>query len=402
MAQKATLLFLGASENQLPPIRYAKQRGYRIITCDNRPTNPGHALADVSVPVSTTNLDAVLSVGRTEAIDGIVAYASDPAAPTAAYVAEQLNLPGNPYESVRILAEKDLFREFLRRHGFNAPTSESFIELRSATAWFRELSSPAFVKPVDSSGSKGVSRCDVTDDFRSAFEHAQRYSRSGRVIIETEIDSIGAQVAGDGFVVDGTLAYRAWANENFNQRCNGLVPIGQTFPTSHSNDLVNRAESEFQRLLSLLEMQVGALNFDFVFRPDRELQILELGPRNGGCRIPEAVKYWDGVDMIAATVEAAIGNSVNLIPERPRDAFWATYVIHSTRGGQFAGIDVAEELQDCVIELDVSIRLGDAVRPFFGSDDTIGSAILRFDTQEQMESKIREMDNLIAVKLEGD
>ena len=46
-------------------------------------------------------------------IDGIMTYNSDPAAATAAYVAEELGLPGNPYQAVKIMSEKNLFREFL-------------------------------------------------------------------------------------------------------------------------------------------------------------------------------------------------------------------------------------------------------------------------------------------------
>lgn len=41
-------MFLGAADFQLAPIRYAKQKGYEIITCDNRPSNPGHKLATQS------------------------------------------------------------------------------------------------------------------------------------------------------------------------------------------------------------------------------------------------------------------------------------------------------------------------------------------------------------------
>ena len=47
--------------------------------------------------------EAVLKVAMDEKVDGVLAYASDPAAPTAAYVAEKLGLPGSPYESVEIL-----------------------------------------------------------------------------------------------------------------------------------------------------------------------------------------------------------------------------------------------------------------------------------------------------------
>ena len=62
--------------------------------------------------MSTTDKDAVLEVAQEEKIDGVLAYASDPAAPTAAYIAEKLGLQGNPYQSVEILCNKDRFRKF--------------------------------------------------------------------------------------------------------------------------------------------------------------------------------------------------------------------------------------------------------------------------------------------------
>ena len=107
------ILFLGGSPFQLPPIQYAKQQGHYIITCDYLPANPGHLLADEYHNISTTDKDAIFALAANKNIDGIVAFASDPAAPVAAYVAEKLNLFGNPYESVEILSRKDKYRNFL-------------------------------------------------------------------------------------------------------------------------------------------------------------------------------------------------------------------------------------------------------------------------------------------------
>lgn len=85
------------------------------------------------------------------------------------------------------------------------------------------------------------------------------------MVVEAEIVKNSYQIAGDGFVVDGKLAFRCWADEHFDQLCNGLVPIGQSFPTSHPATLLETAHAETQRLLTLLGMKSGALNFDFVF-----------------------------------------------------------------------------------------------------------------------------------------
>ena len=94
------LLMLGGAMQQIPIIRMAKDMGHYVITCDYLPENPGHKLADEYYDISTTDLDGVLELAKGLDLDGIIAYASDPAAPTAAYVAEKLGLPGNPYESV--------------------------------------------------------------------------------------------------------------------------------------------------------------------------------------------------------------------------------------------------------------------------------------------------------------
>ena len=141
---------------QLPPLIYARSQGHWTITCDYLPDNPGHKLANESYPLSTTDKEAVLDLASSLNIDGVVAYATDPAAPTAAFVAENLGLPGNPYDSVLTLARKDLFRAFLDANGFNVPKSRAFSDTREAREWFEEMGFAAYIKPVDSSGSKGV------------------------------------------------------------------------------------------------------------------------------------------------------------------------------------------------------------------------------------------------------
>lgn len=60
------------------------------MLCDYLPDNPGQYHADKFYQVSTTDKEAILKVAQDEHVDYIIAYASDPAAPTAAYVAENL------------------------------------------------------------------------------------------------------------------------------------------------------------------------------------------------------------------------------------------------------------------------------------------------------------------------
>lgn len=391
------ILFLGAAPSQIPPIKYAKSQGYYVITCDYLPENPGHKLADEYHNVSTTDKDAVLELAKKLDIDGIVAYASDPAAPTAAYVAEKMELPGNPYDSVLILARKDLFRAFLKDNGFNVPKSESFYSLVDAKKWLDEISVPAFIKPVDSSGSKGVTEIHHKNQLEEAFNYALNFSREKKVVVEEKIVKQGYQVAGDGFIVDGELAFRCWADEHFDKLCNGLVPIGQTFPTSHEKSLLDEAHKETQRLLDLLGMKTGALNFDFLFSQDGKFYFLELGPRNGGCLIPDVIRYATGIDLIQATVDAALGLDCSYVQQKPVNGFWSSYMVHSLRDGFFEKLEISERAQKMIVEQNIYVSENVGVKQYSGSNDTLGMMILKYPSMNVMLDMIDNMEHDIRV-----
>ena len=120
------ILLLGGSAQQVVAIDAAKRLGYYTVLCAYLPDNPGQYAADKFYPVSTTDKEYVLEIAEKERINGVLAYASDPAAPTAAYVAEKMGLPGNPYPSVEILCNKDQFRKFLAENGFSTPKAKGF------------------------------------------------------------------------------------------------------------------------------------------------------------------------------------------------------------------------------------------------------------------------------------
>lgn len=391
------ILFLGATAMQIPPLKYAWEQGHYVITCDYKPDNPGHAFADEYHNVSTTDKEAVLGLACRLKVDAIVAYASDPAAPTAAYVGNRLGLPSSPYESVLTLARKDLFRTFLKDNGFNVPISESFYDRDRAREYMKSLSMPLFIKPVDSSGSKGVTRLLDRDQFDQAFDLALQFSREKKVVVEEQIVRHQYQVAGDGFVVGGRLVFRFWANEHFDKLCNGLVPIGESFPAIHSNTLQEMAHAETQRALDLLGIRTGALNFDFVFTSEGQFYFLELGPRNGGNLIPEVTRYATGVDMIKYTVDAALGLDCSELKMQPADGYWASYIVHALEDGVVDRIDMTDCLASKIVEQNIWTKPGERVQRFSGSHDTLGTMILRFDSQDEMLSIMDNMEHDLRV-----
>src|SRR5690625_477667 len=112
------ILLLGGSYAQIPAIRAAKKKGLYTILCDYLPDNTGQKFADEYINVSTTDKEEILEIAKKHKADYVLAYASDPAAPTAAYVSEKLGLPRNSYQSLRTISEKQLVRCILANMSF--------------------------------------------------------------------------------------------------------------------------------------------------------------------------------------------------------------------------------------------------------------------------------------------
>lgn len=378
------ILFLGASYFQLRPIKYAKAQGYYVITCDNRPDNPGHALADESYDVSTTDKESVLKLALRLGINGIVAYASDPAAPTAAYVAEFMGLQGNPYLAVLTMTHKDLWRKFQDREFFNHP------KLLNDTSDIINTF-PIVVKPVDSSGSKGVTILQGIKGMNHAIQEAVKYSIRKEVIFEEYIPLEGYQVAGDGFVVDGKLAFTGFMNEHFEK--DGIVPVGESFPYVGSKEIQKKIHEEVQSAISILEFRHGALNFDIRVLADT-VYLMEIGPRAGGNLIADVIYESTGVDLAEYVVKAALGEDCSDLNQIEPKGCYASYMIHASEDGIYQGI----EFHDLdMVRMDMFVRPGDRVQKFTGSHCTIGTMILKFNNQEEMLGQMDSMEKFVKV-----
>ena len=256
------LLILGAMEMHVPLILRAKELGLYVITCDYIPENPGHKLADEAYYDSTTDLDAVLKLAERLKVDGIMTYNSDPAAPTAAYVAEKLGLPGNPYEAVKIMSEKNLFRDFLYKNGLNVPKFGNFSDSEDVVKHLSEFSLPVIIKPVDSSGSKGVTVVYDNEKVKEAVESALSKSRCKKFIVEEYIEPIGRQLHGDGFIENGKVTFLYLGDHHFDSSINNLVPYSTTYPTEHSKEVVDECRNQIQQFISKVGFKNGGFNVE--------------------------------------------------------------------------------------------------------------------------------------------
>lgn len=391
------VLFLGGTYAQIPIIKEARNRGFYLITCDYLPENPGHKLADEYHNVSTTDYEGVLVLARKVKADIIIAYASDPAAPVAAYVSEKLGLPGNSYESVQILSEKDLFRQFMKENGFNVPKIVRISSTINLKDQLKSLSFPYIVKPTDSSGSKGVSKVDEIGQIESAVNYAFRFSRNKRLIAEEFIESNNEQLHGDGFVLNGQLVFSLLGDHHYDFKVNPFVPYSTTWPSKKSNAIISLVNSDVNSLINKIGFKNGPINIEARVNTDGKIIIMELGPRSGGNFVPQVINYASGFDMVKASIDVLTGNAV-VIPQKAvlKSAY---YVIHTEVEGTLIHLSLSDVLKTYIQEFHQYVFPGEAVNSFQGANAAIGVIILKFSNRKEMEYIIANMENYIELEI---
>lgn len=396
------LLILGAMEMHVPLIKRAKEMGNYVITVDYIPENPGHKLADEAYYDSTTDLDAVLKLSKKLNIDGIMTYNSDPAAPTAAYVAEKLGLPGNPYQSVKIMSEKNLFRDFLISNGLNAPKFGNYLNIEDALCHINDFSFPIIIKPVDSSGSKGVTVVNNVNDVQNAIECALEKSRSKKFIIEEYIEPVGKQLHGDGFVQNGKVVFLHLGDHHFDSTINNLVPYSTTYPTEHPVEIVNACKNQIQDFISKVGFKNGGFNVELrISNKDNKPYIIDIGARNGGNFTPKVIEYGSGFNFLDRAIKIALGESIDDIKMTDKVSDFVSYLIlHSNKNGVLNNIVLDKMIEDRIIEKHIYLKSGDKVETFLGANAALGVLIMKYESREVMDEIVENFHNLYKVELQ--
>ena len=388
------LMLLGGAQYLLPVIAEAKKLGIYTISCDYLPDNIAHKHSDEYCNVSIIDKEAVLEAAQRLEIDGIMSFACDPGVATAAYVAEKMGLSfAGPYESVAILQDKGRFRAFLRDNGFNVPWAKSYARAEDALADAADYPWPMIVKPVDSAGSKGVSRVDSVDELPAAMDFALEFSHCGQFIVEQFIQQLGSSSDSDCFSVEGELKFCSFDEQLFDRNAeNPYTPAAYVWPSTMPDEIQAELRAELQRLMTLLKLKTSVYNIETRQGTDGKAYIMEVSPRGGGNRLSEVLEMATGTKLIENAVRAAVGMDVDEMADPVYKGHWAEIILHSDSDGKFRELWIDPALADSVAQIDLWVKPGDAVERFSGANKAIGTLVMNFADRAATERCMAEHD----------
>ena len=389
-----TLLVLAASINQIPAIETAKRMGYRTITTDNIPENPGHALADSSFGIDTTDVENILALARREHVSGVIAPGTDVAVVTAAHVSEQLHLQGPPAAAACILTQKYQFREFLRRSGFASPRAlllnEGQVpdeELFDGRAWL--------IKPNRSSGSKGIFILSTYEEFLAHMVESRAFSLDRAVVLEEFVN--GTQHTCEGVLQDGRIALamvtdRDTAPKPYTATTGHRVPT--RLPATMQSAALRVIEDGFGRL----GIASGPFDCDFV-AGNEGIVLIEMTPRLGGSSLSNLFKASLDFDLVAYAVAHACADPY-CIPESREPKPKSSVILGVENGGCLAWNAAAADAlrqEDWVDTLILDFPQGTPVKRFINGRHRVGEALIVGSDRQDLDSRIAEFQRRLAL-----
>ncbi len=274
------LLILGGMRFSCEIVNMAKAMGVYTLVADYNKIedSPGKQIADEAVDLSVIDVDAVVNYVKNNNIDGVFVGFNDMLLPYYAEICEKTGLPcyGTKTQFETLIA-KNRYKALCRQ--FGVPTIPEY-DLNDANIKY-----PVLVKPVDSSGSRGITICHNRQELEAAVDVGKKASKTEKVLIERYMD--GREVTVFWTFQNGNYYLSALANRHVKHNQGEDViplPVGYTFPSVFLPKYQQDVEENCKRMFRYLGIRDGMMFmqckvengtcyvYDIGFRPTGSLE----------------------------------------------------------------------------------------------------------------------------------
>lgn len=306
------IMILGASTLQLPAIKKAKELGYQVVVVDMNPDAIGFKEEGISKEViSTIDIPLVAEAAKRHKINGIMTLASDMPMRTVATVAEEMNLVGISEETALRATDKAEMREALKKANVPVPMFfevDNKKEYLNAVCQVKEAGYKCIIKPVDNSGSRGISLLPNYNEvtIERAFNYSKEYTRSGSLMVEEFME--GPEVSVETLSISGKC-HVIQITDKLTTGAPYFVEMGHSQPSQLAENVKQKICEIAIAANKAIGIENGPSHTEIKVTKDGP-KIVELGARLGGDNITtHLVPLSTGVDMVECCIKIALGET---------------------------------------------------------------------------------------------
>lgn len=367
-----------------------------IILVDMNPKAKAVPSADLFLPISTMDREAVLQSAKEHEIDMIITACGDQPMSTMTYVSQQLGLPC--YLSSQLV--KDLTNKKYMKHRMiecDIPTSKFFTANSPHEVnhdKLTDLNFPIVIKPVDSNGSKGVKKVNNHHELQRHIPEAFKYSISGDIILE-EFNE-GPELSIDVYVENGIAKVLSVIElDKIRENTDSFTIVQSHYPPSFD---INMEE------VSTIAQKI-ALGFNLDNTPlliqaihtKNGLKVIEFSARMGGGSKFKSIMHYTGVDIMKVYVEMILGKKPSVKPKKNIKHGSMCYVY--CKPGVFDHIEGLDNLiENNSIDFYYTYKTPNSeILKSDTSSDRVAGFMVSGDTHEDVSKKIKHIDGVLQV-----
>lgn len=347
---KKTILFCGngQSEKILPKV---KTWGYDILLITDEEIEPGIIDSERVIVARTMDPDAALNAAKLfvkngYVFHGVISLCWD-CPISVAVIAHHFGLFGITVEVAKRSTYKNQRIEALERAGIRVPKHVCVKMSEALHHLGQNVEYPVVVKPVDLSGSTGVTYVESQECLRPAIDSLRKaalLSKFDLVLVEQFID--GQEISAEGLFVNGEFYLTGVSERVFDKNMRpDFVEVGDVMPTLLEQKTLGEIYSVCNDSAAALGIKDGIVKYDLIIF-DNKVYVFEVTPRLGGPRFgTEMIPLSNGTNILRAAIQQAVGDAIDtslLLPKSEKGM--VAFTIFSKTDGIIKNISGIEDL----------------------------------------------------------
>jgi len=394
------IMILGAGLYQVPLIRAAKKMGLTTIAVSVAGNYPGFEEADIPLYVDLRKKEKILEKAKDYRINAIVTNQTNIGVKTVAFVAERLGLPGIGLKCARKFDDKFLMRKACERLSINSAYYK-VSSLSQTLKLYPKLKKPFVIKPTRNQGGRGVFIIKSKKDLITHFSKTKGYSFGGEILLEDYIE--GKEVIVQGLMNDGLFTNLVIGDYKYYAQSATRIPQSLTFPSSLSNELVDKVYSLNKKIVEEFKLPFGLTDSEFIVNEKtKKVFLIEIGARGGGTFISsDLVPLACGVDVEDILLQQTLGlkfKNAFKLQERAAAYYFASLTdgfLADIRGMKKAGLIKG------VHKIFWNLRVGDEIKVLDNKTSRKCLFLIKGKSRSEIDRTIREIQKTVTFSIKN-
>lgn len=383
---------------QKPLINFLKEKGHIVSVVDPYLYSEGVMIADKHIKEDVKNIKLIYEKIKNNKYAFITTDQSDISVNTVSLLSEQLNLKSNPYSVTNTFVNKYEMRNLAKRLQIDSPDYSAVNSLSELKNFITKVGLPIIIKPADSQSSRGVTKIDKDNiiNIEKYFIESLRFSSCGYIVAEQFIE--GYEITAEGFA--SNYKHRTFAISRKNH-FRTAIASSLEYPAVLKDSIKNKIENFCNTFVENSGLKFGITHAEFIIDEQNDKAfLLEIACRGGGTLISShIINHVTGQNIYELLYQNLMGNitPVKDLELLQKNAILQFFEFPAGKVKEITGLETAKNIKG-VLEINLSFRPGDTLKPAEDDRSRQGFVILFADSKQELDENLKKVINSIQIK----